>query len=254
MKERLDVILVKKGYFETREKAKSAIMAGIIIVNDKKIDKAGTMVKEDADIRIKGEKLKYVSRGGLKLEKAIDVFNVDFNEKIVLDIGASTGGFTDCALQNKAKYVYSVDVGTNQLDWKLRKNEKVKSIENMHIKDLKIEHIDNKKVDIIVIDVSFISLTKILSYLPTFLNESGSIILLIKPQFEVGRENIDKGGIVKNKEKHIEAIKNVIKSAREIGFYLNNFDVSPIKGTKGNIEYLGLFSFEENNYKFKYVE
>lgn len=248
MKERLDILLVKNDFFETREKAKRAIMAGIVVVNDKKIDKAGTMIEEDAEIRIKGEKLKYVSRGGLKLEKAINVFDMDFNDKIILDIGASTGGFTDCALQNGAKYVYSVDVGTNQLDWRLRQEKKVKSIENMHIKDLKLENIDNQKVDIIVIDVSFISLTKIFLYLSEFLNEKGEIMTLIKPQFEVGRENIDKGGIVKNKQKHLEAIKAVIEDAEKNGFYINNFDISPITGTKGNIEYLALFSKENIKY------
>ncbi|NLK62874.1 MAG: TlyA family RNA methyltransferase [Fusobacteria bacterium] len=249
MKERLDILLVKKGLFETREKAKSAIMAGIIVVDDKKIDKAGTLIKEESNIRIKGETLKYVSRGGLKLEKAIVDFNIDFNNRRVLDIGASTGGFTDCALQNGASYVYSVDVGTNQLNWKLRENNKVKSIENMHIKNLELDDLDNEKVDIIVIDVSFISLTKIILYFEKFLNESGNIITLIKPQFEVGKENITKGGIVKDEKEHLRAIEVVINNAKEHKYYLNNLIKSPITGVKGNIEYLALFSRVENNFK-----
>ncbi len=247
MKERLDILLVREGFFETREKAKRAIMAGVIVVDDKRIDKAGTLVKEDSVIRIKGETLKYVSRGGLKLEKAIDVFKLDFENKIVLDVGASTGGFTDCAIQNGAKYVYSVDVGTNQLDWKLRNNEKVKSLENMHIKNLTDDDLGNQKVDYIVIDVSFISLTKVLLYLPKFLNNNGKIIALIKPQFEVGRENIDKGGIVKDTQKHIMAINQVIESANENGLCIKAIDLSPIAGTKGNKEYISCFEVGSKN-------
>jgi len=247
MKERLDVLLVKKGFLPTREKAKRAIMAGLVIVDDKRIDKAGTLVEDEASIRLKGDTLKYVSRGGLKLEKAIKVFEIDMQEKFVLDVGASTGGFTDCALQNGAQYVYSVDVGTNQLDWKLRQNSSVKSLENMHIKNLKKEDLDNNKVDIIVIDVSFISLTKVLSYLSQFLKEDGKLIALIKPQFEVGRENIDKGGIVKDFEKHKMAISQVIGEANENKLYLKGLDISPITGTKGNKEYISYFSKENKN-------
>ena len=175
MKERLDVLLVQKGFFETREKAKRAIMAGIVIVNDKKIEKAGTAIKIDEEpvIRIKGEQLPYVSRGGLKLEKAIKVFDLNLQDKLVLDVGASTGGFTDCSLQNGAKFVYAVDVGTNQLIWKFRDHEQVKSIEGMHIKKLTLEDIDNNKVDNIVMDVSFISITKIIPDLSKFINENG---------------------------------------------------------------------------------
>jgi len=254
MKERLDLILVRQGFFETREKAKRAIMAGIVIVDDKKIDKAGTLINEEADIRVKGEQLKYVSRGGLKLEKAIKVFNINMQDKIVFDIGASTGGFTDCSLQNGAKFVYSIDVGTNQLDWKLRQDNRVKSLENMHIKDLKIEDTDNLKADIIVIDVSFISLTKVFCYLKQFLNENGIVSALIKPQFEVGRENIDKGGIVKDIKKHMVAIKNVIDNAKENDFYIGGLDISPITGTKGNIEYLSVFYKENQNKEINFEE
>ncbi len=247
MKERLDVLLVQQGFFETREKAKRAIMAGVVLVDDKKIEKAGTSIKWDDElptIRIKGETLKYVSRGGLKLEKAIKIWNLDFNGKNVLDVGASTGGFTDCALQNGAKFVYSMDVGTNQLDWKLRKHPQVKSIEETHIKDLTLEDTENSKIDFIVMDVSFISITKVIPHLMKFINEKTKLMLLIKPQFEVGRENIEKGGIVKNPEKHKMAIKLVIESANGYGLNLHQLDYSPITGGKGNIEYISLFSMK----------
>ena len=201
MKKRLDLLLVEKKFFETREKAKREIMAGNVIVNEQAVIKAGMMFKDtdELNIRIK-DKLKYVSRGGLKLEKAIKIWNLDFKDKLVLDIGASTGGFTDCSLQNGAKLVFSVDVGKNQLDWKLRNNEKVVSMEEMHIKDLKESDLKGKKVDFIVIDVSFISLTKVIPYFKKFLSENGKIIMLIKPQFEVGREKIGKNGVVENEE------------------------------------------------------
>ena len=186
MKKRLDLILVEREIFETRERAKREIMAGNVLVNEKVETKAGTMFKdtEDLIIRVK-DRLKYVSRGGLKLEKAIKVWNLDFKDKLVLDIGASTGGFTDCALQNGAKIVYANDVGTNQLDWKLRNDERVVSLEEKHIKDLEIEDLENNKVDFIVIDVSFISLTKVIIYFDKFLKTGGKAVMLIKPQFEV---------------------------------------------------------------------
>ena len=184
MKKRLDLILVEQELLETREKAKREIMAGNVIVNEQVVTKAGTMFKDNDDLNIRiRNKLKYVSRGGLKLEKAIKTWNLDFKDKLVLDIGASTGGFTDCALQSGAKYVYSVDVGKNQLDWKLRNDERVFSIEEMHIKDLEEKDINNKKVDFIVIDVSFISLTKVIPYFKKFLAKTGKIVMLVKPQF-----------------------------------------------------------------------
>lgn len=251
MKERLDILLVKQGFFESREKAKRAIMAGLVIVNEKKIDKAGTIIKVDDDlnIRVKGSECPFVSRGGFKLKKAIEKFELDFKDKIVLDIGASTGGFTDCALQNGAKFVYAVDVGTNQLDWKLRQDTRIKSLENLHIKDLKIEDLDNNKIDIMVMDLSFISITKVFEHLVKFFKEDTKLMALIKPQFEVGKENIEKGGIVKNKEKHIMAIKNVVMEGEKNGLFLKNLDYSPITGTKGNIEYISLFDMkkEEKN-------
>ena len=241
MKKRLDLILVEREFFETREKAKREIMAGNIIVNEQVVIKAGTMFKDNDELNIRvKDKLKYVSRGGLKLEKAIKAWDLDFSDKLVLDIGASTGGFTDCALQNGARRVYSVDVGKNQLDWKLRNNEKVVSLEEMHIKDLKEEDIENKKVDFIVIDVSFISLTKVIPYFKKFLAQSGKIVMLVKPQFEVGREKIGRNGVVENEEYHNEAIKKIISFSKDEGYELIGVEDSPIKGAKGNKEFLML--------------
>jgi len=241
MKKRLDLILVEREFFETREKAKREIMAGNVIVNEQVVIKAGTMFKDNDELNIRvKDKLKYVSRGGLKLEKAIKAWDLDFSDKLVLDIGASTGGFTDCALQNKARRVYSVDVGKNQLDWKLRNNEKVVSLEEMHIKDLKEEDIENKKVDFIVIDVSFISLTKVIPYFKKFLAQSGKIVMLVKPQFEVGREKIGRNGVVENEEYHNEAIKKIISFSKDEGYELIGVEDSPIKGAKGNKEFLML--------------
>ena len=241
MKKRLDLILVEREFFETREKAKREIMAGNVIVNEQVVIKAGTMFKDNDELNIRvKDKLKYVSRGGLKLEKAIKAWDLDFSDKLVLDIGASTGGFTDCALQNKARRVYSIDVGKNQLDWKLRNNEKVVSLEEMHIKDLKEEDIENKKVDFIVIDVSFISLTKVIPYFKKFLAQSGKIVMLVKPQFEVGREKIGRNGVVENEEYHNEAIKKIISFSKDEGYELIGVEDSPIKGAKGNKEFLML--------------
>ncbi len=241
MKKRLDLILVEREIFETRERAKREIMAGNVLVNEKVETKAGTMFKdtEDLIIRVK-DRLKYVSRGGLKLEKAIKVWNLDFKDKLVLDIGASTGGFTDCALQNGAKRVYANDVGTNQLDWKLRNDERVVSLEEKHIKDLEIEDLENNKVDFIVIDVSFISLTKVIIYFDKFLKTDGKAVMLIKPQFEVGKEKIGRNGIVENEEYHDEAIKKIIYFIKDLGYELVGVEASPIKGTKGNKEFLML--------------
>ena len=241
MKKRLDLILVEREFFETREKAKREIMAGNVIVNEQVVIKAGTMFKDNDELNIRvKDKFKYVSRGGLKLEKAIKAWDLDFSDKLVLDIGASTGGFTDCALQNGARRVYSVDVGKNQLDWKLRNDEKVVSLEEMHIKDLKEEDIENKKVDFIVIDVSFISLTKVIPYFKKFLAQSGKIVMLVKPQFEVGREKIGRNGVVENEEYHNEAIKKIISFSKEEGYELIGVEDSPIKGAKGNKEFLML--------------
>ena len=237
MKKRLDLILVERGLFDTREKAKREIMAGNVIVNEQAVTKAGTNFKDtdELSIRVK-DRLKYVSRGGLKLEKAIKIWNLDFKDKTILDIGASTGGFTDCALQNGAVRVYSVDVGTNQLDWRLKNDERVVSIEEKHIKDLTSD-----------IDVSFISLTKVIPYLEKFLSENGQVVMLIKPQFEVGREKIGKNGIVVEEKYHDEAIKKIISFLEENGYELVGVEDSPIKGTKGNKEFLMLINFNKQN-------
>ena len=241
MKKRLDLILVERGFFTTREKAKREIMAGNVIVNEQAVTKAGTGFKdtEKLFIRIK-DRLKYVSRGGLKLEKAIKVWNLDFEKKTVLDVGASTGGFTDCALQHGATKVFSGDVGKNQLDWRLKNDGRVISLEEKHIKDLTSEELDNEKVDIAVIDVSFISLTKVIPHLKKFLKKEGKIIMLIKPQFEVGRGKIGKNGIVLEEKYHDEAIKKIISFVKEEGYTLFGIEMSPIKGTKGNVEFLAL--------------
>ncbi len=229
------MFLVELGYFDTREKAKREIMIGNVIINDKIETKPGTQFKQEniKDVRIKN-KLKYVSRGGLKLEKAIMYWNLDFKNKVVLDIGASTGGFTDCALQNGAIRVLANDVGTNQLDYKLRTDNRVVSLEQIHIKDLEIQ----EKVDYIVIDVSFISLTKVIPFFEKFSKEGTQIISLIKPQFEVGREKISKNGIVVDEKYHDEAIKKVIDSFKKFNYKILDVIESPILGSKGNKEFL----------------
>lgn len=241
-KMRLDEYLVENEYFENLEIAKRQIMVGNIIVNEQKIDKPGEIISLDKikSIRIKEKDIPYVSRGGLKLEKAVKVFNLDFKDKIVLDIGASTGGFTDCSLQNGARFVYAIDVGTNQLDWKLRNDSRVKSIENKHINDLEKSDLYDD-IDIIVMDISFISIKKVLYKIKEFLKEEGFAIFLIKPQFEAERNEINKG-IVENLNVHKRVINEVIEEAEKNQLFLENLTISPIKGTKGNIEYLASFS------------
>ena len=241
-KMRLDEYLVENEYFEDLEIAKRQIMVGNVIINEQKIDKPGEIISlsKIKSIRVKERNIPYVSRGGLKLEKAIKSFNLDFKNKIVLDIGASTGGFTDCSLQNGAKFVYAVDVGTNQLDWKLRNNSRVKSIENKHINELEKTDLQ-ADVDIIVMDISFISIKKVLYKIKELLKENGFGIFLIKPQFEAKR-NETKKGIVNDLNVHKRVINEVIEEAKKYQLFLENLIISPIKGTKGNIEYLAKFS------------
>lgn len=241
-KMRLDEYLVENEYFEDLEIAKRQIMVGNVIINEQKIDKPGEIISlsKIKSIRVKERNIPYVSRGGLKLEKAIKSFNLDFKNKIVLDIGASTGGFTDCSLQNGAKFVYAVDVGTNQLDWKLRNNSRVKSIENKHINELEKTDLQ-ADVDIIVMDISFISIKKVLYKIKELLKENGFAIFLIKPQFEAKRNEIEKG-IVNDLNVHKRVINEVIEEAKKYQLFLENLAISPIKGTKGNIEYLAKFS------------
>lgn len=237
MKERLDVLLVKHNLAESREKAKALIMSGIVYVNGQKEDKAGTTFEETAPIEVRGSTLKYVSRGGLKLEKAMDRFGVRLDGKICMDVGASTGGFTDCMLQNGAVKVYSVDVGHGQLAWKLRNDERVVCMEKTNIRYVTPEDIADP-IGFASIDVSFISLTKVLGPVKALLEDNGQIVCLIKPQFEAGREKVGKKGVVREPAIHLEVIDMVIDYALSIGFEALNLEFSPIKGPEGNIEYL----------------
>lgn len=237
MKERLDVLLVKHNLAESREKAKALIMSGIVYVNGQKEDKAGTTFEETVPIEVRGSTLKYVSRGGLKLEKAMDRFGVRLDGKICMDVGASTGGFTDCMLQNGAVKVYSVDVGHGQLAWKLRNDERVVCMEKTNIRYVTPEDIADP-IGFASIDVSFISLTKVLGPVKALLEDNGQIVCLIKPQFEAGREKVGKKGVVREPAVHLEVIDMVIDYALSIGFEALNLEFSPIKGPEGNIEYL----------------
>lgn len=237
MKERLDVLLVNMGFAPSREKAKAIIMAGQVYVNGQKEDKAGSQFDIYAPIEVKGSTLKYVSRGGLKLEKAMNAFDLQLDGKVCMDVGASTGGFTDCMLQNGAAKVFSVDVGHGQLAWKLRQDERVICMEKTNVRYLTPEQI-GEQVDFVSIDVSFISLKMILAPVKAVLKDRGQIVCLIKPQFEAGREKVGKKGVVREKSTHIEVIQNVIEFASSIGFGILNLAFSPIKGPEGNIEYL----------------
>lgn len=235
-KKRIDVLIVEKGLEQSRERAKSLIMAGEVFVDGRRIDKAGEEVDIDADIEIRGG-LKYVSRGGLKLEKAINSFGIDLNGKVCMDIGASTGGFTDCMLQNGAKRVYSVDVGYGQLAWKLRTDSRVVNFERTNIRYLTKDKLDSE-LDFFSVDVSFISLTKVLPVVKEFLAEDASGVCLIKPQFEAGKGRVGKKGVVREPEIHKEVIEKICTFVQSIGFYIAGLDFSPIKGPEGNIEYL----------------
>ena len=237
MKQRLDALLVEQGLAQSRERAKALIMAGTVYVDGQKADKAGTMLKGGEQIEIRGNTIPYVSRGGLKLEKAMTHFGVTLNGKICMDVGASTGGFTDCMLQNGAVKVYSVDVGHGQLAWKLRNDERVVCMEKTNIRYVTPEDIPDR-IQFASIDVSFISLTKVLGPVKELLTEDGQIVCLIKPQFEAGREKVGKKGVVREKSTHLEVIESVIAFAKSIGFGILNLEFSPIKGPEGNIEYL----------------
>ena len=237
MKERLDVLLVGRGLASSREKAKAVIMAGDVFVNGQREDKAGTMIDDKAEITVKGSQLKYVSRGGLKLEKAMSHFDLTPSGKVCMDVGASTGGFTDCMLQNGAVRVYSVDVGHGQLDWKLRNDDRVVCMEKTNIRYVVPEDIEERP-SFVSIDVSFISLTKVLLPVRGLMTEDGEIVCLIKPQFEAGREKVGKKGVVRDPQVHREVICKVIEYAASIGLQSLNLEFSPIKGPEGNIEYL----------------
>ena len=236
-KERLDVLMVQRNLAESREKAKALIMSGIVYVNGQKEDKAGTSFEETVQIEVRGNTLKYVSRGGLKLEKAMSRFGVQLAGKVCMDVGASTGGFTDCMLQNGAVKVYAVDVGHGQLAWKLRNDDRVICMEKTNIRYVTPEDIGDR-IEFASIDVSFISLTKVLGPVKQLLTDEGQVVCLIKPQFEAGREKVGKKGVVREKSVHLEVIEMVMDYARSIGFGILGLEFSPIKGPEGNIEYL----------------
>lgn len=247
-KERLDVLLVEKGLFKSRENAKRHIMAGIILVNDFPVDKPGTKVPCDAHLRIKGKVMPYVGRGGYKLEKAIQYFHIPVKGAIMADIGASTGGFTDCALQHGAKKVYAIDVGYNQLDWKLRQNPQVINMEKTNIKDVTRSFL-GEQVDFIATDISFISVLKIMPAAREILKKDGWMAILIKPQFEAGREKVGKGGIVRDPKVHEEVIMDVLEQSAKEGFLTSGVTWSPIKGGSGNIEFLALLRWIPEGYE-----
>ncbi|OPH60806.1 RNA methyltransferase [Paenibacillus ferrarius] len=241
-KERLDILLLEQGYFESREKAKAAIMAGLVFADEEPVDKAGMKISRKAVLKVKGALHPYVSRGGLKLEKALKQFGIDLNGAVMLDIGASTGGFTDCALQNGASSVYAVDVGYNQLDWSLRNDERVHVMERTNFRYTKMEDLNGPRPTFASIDVSFISLRIILPPLKEILLDQGHVVALIKPQFEAGREKVGKSGVVRDPDVHTEVLTTVLSFAEELGFRLKGLTYSPITGGEGNIEFLAYWS------------
>lgn len=236
-KERLDVLLVSRKLIESREKAKATIMAGLVFVENQRVDKAGTKLPVDIEITVKGNPIPYVGRGGLKLEKAMQMFPIDLTDRTMMDIGASTGGFTDCALQNGAAKVFAVDVGYGQLAWKLRTDDRVVNMERTNIRNVTVADI-GEPVDFISIDVSFISLLKIMPVVVPLLKAGGTMVTLIKPQFEAGRECVGKGGIVKDQQIHRDVIQRITEGIAACGISPLALTFSPIKGADGNIEYL----------------
>lgn len=237
-KVRLDVLLVEKGYAETREKAKRTIMAGLVFHNQNRLDKPGQKIEEDTELIVKGKAIPYVSRGGLKLEKALKTFDVSVQGKVMIDIGSSTGGFTDCGLQNGVKLSYAVDVGYNQLDWKLRNHDQVVVMERTNFRYVKKEDLTKGHPEFASIDVSFISLRIILPVLATIMEKQGDVVALIKPQFEAGREQVGKKGIIKDPVIHKEVVETVLDFATKHGYSVNGLTFSPITGGDGNIEFL----------------
>lgn len=237
MKKRLDILVYEKGFTDSREKAKAVIMAGQVYVDNQKADKCGTSYDENVKIEVRGNVQKYVSRGGLKLEKAINNFALDLKDKITMDIGASTGGFTDCMLQNGARKVYSIDVGYGQLAWKLRTDERVVNLERTNMRKVTTEQVPDL-IDFFSVDVSFISLKLILPVARLLMAEGAQAVCLIKPQFEAGREKVGKKGVVRDPSVHIQVVQNIYDFCLKNGFDVLNLDFSPIKGPEGNIEYL----------------
>jgi len=238
MKQRLDILLTEKKFFDSRARAKAMIMAGKILVNGQKVDKAGTLIASDVEIKILGEEMPFVSRGGLKLQKALNVFKIILNGKIAADVGASTGGFTDCMLQHGAAKVYAIDVGYGQLAWKLRSNVQVVNMERTNIRNVTQKDFYYGLPDFISIDVAFISLEKVLPVVYDLLKDSGEVVALIKPQFEAGREHVGKKGVVRDKKIHAAVIEKILDFATSIGFAIRGLSFSPVKGPEGNIEYL----------------
>lgn len=238
LKERVDILLVEQGLFETREKAKRAIMAGLVYKNEERIDKPGEKIEIDSNLTVKGQVLKYVSRGGLKLEKAIDQFDLTIEDKIMLDIGSSTGGFTDCGLQNGVKHAYALDVGSNQLAWKIRQDPRVTVMEKTNFRYSTPADFTEGLPSFASIDVSFISLKLIFPTLKTILVPGGDVIALVKPQFEAGKERVGKKGVVRDKEVHIDVLNSIANFAESLHFQLKNASYSPITGGEGNIEFL----------------
>ena len=244
-KKRLDLVIFELGHTDSREKAKALIMAGQVYVNGQKELKAGTPIKPTDSIEVRGSKMPYVSRGGFKLAKAIESFDLDLTDSVCMDIGASTGGFTDCMLQNGAKKVYSIDVGYGQLAWKLRSDERVVNMERTNFRNVTHDEI-KEEIDFASVDVAFISLKIILPVMRNLLRDGGRSVCLIKPQFEAGREKVGKKGVVRELSTHIEVIEEITSFALENGFSLLNLDFSPIKGPEGNIEYLMYIEKSEN--------
>ncbi|MFC7060579.1 TlyA family RNA methyltransferase [Halobacillus seohaensis] len=235
---RLDILLVERGLIETREKAKRTIMAGLVFQEQARLDKPGQKVDESIELTIKGKAIPYVSRGGLKLEKALHEFSLDLKEKVMIDIGSSTGGFTDCGLQNGVTLSYAVDVGYNQLDWKLRNHDQVIVMERTNFRYMKPEDLKHGQPEFASIDVSFISLRIILPVLATLLKKESDVVALIKPQFEAGRDQVGKKGIVKDPKIHKHVLDNILTFAKSHGFSINGLTYSPITGGDGNIEFL----------------
>lgn len=250
-KERVDVLLVERGLCETREKAKRAIMAGTVYTNELRLEKPGEKIAGDSPLQVKGNQMPYVSRGGLKLEKALKYFQVDVKDKLMLDIGASTGGFTDCALQNGARHCYALDVGYNQLAWKIRQDERVTVMERTNFRYVTVSDLDVGLPEFATIDVSFISLKLILPVLKTLLVPGSNVIALVKPQFEAGKANVGKKGVVRDSKVHINVLKTIANFSQEVGFTLKNASFSPITGGEGNIEFLfHLVATEQNETTF----
>lgn len=240
-RERLDVYLVNNGFFSSREKARAAVMAGLVFVDGERVDKPGHPVKAAVKVQIRGNKLPYVSRGGLKLARAIKEFKIDLKDRVVLDIGASTGGFTDCALQNGARLVYAVDVGYGQLAWKLRSDPKVVSLERTNVRYLEPEALGERPC-FATIDVSFISLALVLPRVDLLIEPVAAGVALIKPQFEAGRERVGKKGVVRDPAVHVEVIEKIMGIVNDLGWQVAGLDFSPIRGPEGNIEYLLYFT------------